>query len=149
MRRSGAPSSAGCSSPPSSRCSSYRPSTRSCARRRPRRTSSTSSSRARAKGPQRPHMPDAMEKKSRLVAASSIVAVIAAAAGTVALFARERTAQARQEEVLKKELNQGPGVQVARVTVAAAGRGVSLPPGGGGGRAAALHREGRGDGEEG
>src|SRR3954469_11186548 len=127
MRRSGAPSSAGCSSPPSSRCSSYRPSTRSCARRRPRRTSSTSSSRARAKGPQRPHMPDAMEKKSRLVAASSIVAVIAAAAGTVALFARERTAQARQSEALQKELAEGPMVQAVRVPLASAERVVSLP----------------------
>ena len=62
-----------------------------------------------------------------MVAASSIAAVIAAAAGTAALFARERAAQARQEEVLKKELEQGPVVRVARVAVAPADRVVSLP----------------------
>ncbi|HZX95068.1 MAG TPA: efflux RND transporter periplasmic adaptor subunit [Myxococcales bacterium] len=72
-------------------------------------------------------MPDAMEKKSRLVAASSIVAVIAAAAGTVALFARERTAQARQSEALQKELAEGPMVQAVRVPLASAERVVSLP----------------------
>jgi RND family efflux transporter MFP subunit len=65
--------------------------------------------------------------RSRLVAASSIIAVIAAVAGTAVLFARERAAQARQEEVLKKELGQGPVVRVARVVVAAADRLVSLP----------------------
>jgi len=53
--------------------------------------------------------------------------VIAAGAGTVALFARERSAQARQEEALKKELDQGPVVRVARVAVAPADRVVSLP----------------------
>ena len=68
-----------------------------------------------------------MPDRSRLVAASSIVAVIAAAAGTAALFARERSAQARQEEALKKELEQGPMVRVARVRVASADRVVSLP----------------------
>ena len=71
-------------------------------------------------------MPDTTGR-SRLVAASSVIAVIAAAAGAAALFARERSAQARQEEVLKKELEQGPMVRVAKVTVAAADRLVSLP----------------------
>jgi membrane fusion protein (multidrug efflux system) len=65
--------------------------------------------------------------KSRLVAASSIVAVVAAAAGSLALFTRERSAQARQEEALKKELEQGPTVRVARIAVAPADRVVSLP----------------------
>ena len=65
--------------------------------------------------------------RSRLIAASSIAAVIAAGAGTLALFARERSAQARQEEILKKELGQGPVVRVARVAVAPADRVVSLP----------------------
>jgi len=72
-------------------------------------------------------VPETPSGKSRLVAAGSIVAVIAAAAGTVALFARERSAQARQEEQLKKELEQGPLVRVARVAVAPADRVVSLP----------------------
>ena len=66
-------------------------------------------------------------RRTRLVAASSIAAVIAAAAGTVALFARERSAQARQSEALRKELSQGPLVQVARVALAPADRVVSLP----------------------
>ena len=66
-------------------------------------------------------------RRSRLVAASSIAAVIAAAAGTAALFAREHAAQARQEEALKKEVEQGPVVRVARVAVAPADRVVSLP----------------------
>ena len=65
--------------------------------------------------------------RSRLVFAGSIVLVIAAAAGTLALFARERSAQARQSETLEKELAQGPLIQVARVEVAPADRVVSLP----------------------
>jgi len=65
--------------------------------------------------------------RSRLIAASSIAAWIAAGAGTVALFARERSAQARQEEALKKELDQGRWFRVARVAVAPADRVVSLP----------------------
>ncbi len=65
--------------------------------------------------------------RSRIVAASSIAAVLAAAAGTAALFAREHAAQARQEEVLKKDLEQGPLVRVVKVAVAPADRVVSLP----------------------
>src|SRR5512140_3832822 len=76
--------------------------------------------------PPRPRMPES-NRKTRLVAASSIAAVIAAAAGTVALFARERSAQARQSEQLQKELAQGPLVRVARVALAPADRIVSLP----------------------
>ncbi len=63
----------------------------------------------------------------RLVAAGSIAAVVAAAFGAIALFARERSAQARQSEALEKEVSQGPVVQVARVEVAPAERIVSLP----------------------
>src|SRR5204862_1203378 len=97
-----------------------------CARRRPGPTSSTNSSRPRAAAPRRLPVPET-PNRSRLIAASSIAAVIAAGAGTVALFARERSAQARQEEALKKELEQGPVVRVARVAVAPADRVVSLP----------------------
>jgi RND family efflux transporter MFP subunit len=67
------------------------------------------------------------ERSRRLVAAGSIAVVIAAAAGAAALFARERSAQARQSEALEKELAQGPVVQVALVEVAKADRIVSLP----------------------
>jgi membrane fusion protein (multidrug efflux system) len=72
-------------------------------------------------------MPESNRRKTRLVTASSIVAVIAAMAGTVALFAREHSAQARQSEALRKELSQGPVVSVVRVPMAAAERIVSLP----------------------
>jgi len=71
-------------------------------------------------------MPES-NRKTRLVAVSSIAAVVAAAAGTVALFARERSAQARQSEALHKELAQGPLVQVTRVALGPADRVVSLP----------------------
>ena len=70
---------------------------------------------------------DERSNRSRLVAAGSIAAVIAAAAGALALFVRERSAQARQAEALEKELAQGPMVQVAKVEVAPANRLVSLP----------------------
>ncbi|MGZ6125544.1 MAG: hypothetical protein ACXWLR_11330, partial [Myxococcales bacterium] len=70
---------------------------------------------------------DETRKRSRLVAAGGIAVVIASAAGAAALFARERSAQARQSEALEKELAQGPVVQVARVEVAPADRLVSLP----------------------
>jgi membrane fusion protein, multidrug efflux system len=70
---------------------------------------------------------DETRNRSRLVAAGSILVVIASAAGAAVLFARERSAQARQSEALEKELAQGPVVQVARVEVAPADRLVSLP----------------------
>jgi RND family efflux transporter MFP subunit len=62
-----------------------------------------------------------------MIAAGSIVAVIATAAGTLALFARERSAQARQTEALQKELAEGPVVRVTKIELAAADRVVSLP----------------------
>jgi RND family efflux transporter MFP subunit len=70
---------------------------------------------------------DETRNRSRLVAAGSILVVIASAAGAAVLFARECSAQARQSEALEKELAQGPVVQVARVEVAPADRLVSLP----------------------
>src|SRR3989442_472212 len=66
-------------------------------------------------------------QRSPLIAAGSIAAVIAAAAGTVVLFVREHGAQARQTEALQKELAQGPVVRVARIELAPADRVVSLP----------------------
>jgi RND family efflux transporter MFP subunit len=66
-------------------------------------------------------------RKNRLIFVGSIAAVVAAAAGTVALFVRERSAQARQTEALQKELAEGPVVQVTRIELAAADRVVVLP----------------------
>jgi len=67
------------------------------------------------------------ENNKRLVAAGSAILVLAAAAGTAALFLREHNAQARQADILQKELAQGPTVRAARVEMAAADRVVSLP----------------------
>ncbi len=67
------------------------------------------------------------ENNKRLVAAGSAIFVLAAAAGTAALFLREHNAQARQADILQKELAQGPTVRAARVEMAAADRVVSLP----------------------
>jgi RND family efflux transporter MFP subunit len=67
------------------------------------------------------------DPKNRLIFVGSIAAVIAAAAGALALFARERSAQARQSEALRQELAQGPVVQVARIDLAPADRVVQLP----------------------
>jgi RND family efflux transporter MFP subunit len=72
-------------------------------------------------------MPETPNRRSRMIAAGSIVAVIATAAGTLALFARERSAQARQTEALQKELAEGPVVRVTKIELAAADRVVSLP----------------------
>ena len=58
----------------------------------------------------------------RLVAVGSAILVIAAAAGALTLFLRERNAQARQSDLLTKELAQGPTVRAARVETAAADR---------------------------
>jgi len=66
-------------------------------------------------------------RSERIVAASSIALVIAAAAGTLVLFLRERNARAAQAQTLKKELEQGPVVRVARVSLAPAERTVALP----------------------
>jgi RND family efflux transporter MFP subunit len=67
------------------------------------------------------------DNDKRLVAVGSAILVIAAAAGVLTLFLRERSAQARQEDWLKKELAQGPTVRAARVETAPANRVVVLP----------------------
>ncbi len=69
-------------------------------------------------------MSDNRKPKTTLVAA---LVVLAAAAGTATLFLRERNAQARQVEILRQELAQGPMVRVAEVPLASADRTVSLP----------------------
>lgn len=66
-------------------------------------------------------------KARRIVAASSIALVIAAAVGVTILFVREHSARASQAEGLRKELAEGPVVRVARVEVAPADRIVTLP----------------------
>jgi RND family efflux transporter MFP subunit len=67
------------------------------------------------------------QNRSRMIAVGSIAAVLATVAGTVALFAHERSAQARQSEALQKELAQGPVIQVAKIELAPVNRLVSLP----------------------
>jgi RND family efflux transporter MFP subunit len=67
------------------------------------------------------------DNDKRLVAVGSAILVIAAAAGALTLFLRERSAQARQADRLQKELAQGPTVRAARVETAAANRVVVLP----------------------
>jgi RND family efflux transporter MFP subunit len=67
------------------------------------------------------------ENNKRLVVAGSAIVVLAAAAGAAALFLREHNAQARQADILQKELAQGPTVRAARVEMATADRVVSLP----------------------
>src|SRR4051812_49545635 len=67
------------------------------------------------------------ERSSRLLAAGSAAVVIASAAGVAALFLRERSAQARQAETLRKEVDEGPGVRAVRVQLAPAERLVTLP----------------------
>jgi RND family efflux transporter MFP subunit len=67
------------------------------------------------------------DNDKRLVAVGSAILVVAAAAGALTLFLRERNAQARQSDLLTKELAQGPTVRAARVETAAADRTVVLP----------------------
>jgi RND family efflux transporter MFP subunit len=67
------------------------------------------------------------EKNSRATLVAAALVVIAAAAGTLTLFIRQRAAQARQVELLQHDLAQGPLVRVAEVQVASADRVVSLP----------------------
>ena len=57
----------------------------------------------------------ASEVKPRrgLVATTSIVVVLVVLAGVAALFLRERSANARQVELLKQRAEQGPVVRVA------------------------------------
>ena len=70
-------------------------------------------------------MSDQARPRTTLVAATLLV--VASAAGTVTLFVRQRSAEARQVELLKQELAQGPMVRVAEVPLASADRVVSLP----------------------
>jgi membrane fusion protein (multidrug efflux system) len=67
------------------------------------------------------------QKPSRMVAATGLVIVLAAAAGTATLFFRGRAAQARQVEQLQSDLSKGPLVRVAQVKLAASERLVTLP----------------------
>jgi RND family efflux transporter MFP subunit len=64
---------------------------------------------------------------SRVVAATGILIVIVAAAGTATLFLRERAAQAREVERIAGDLAKGPVVRVAQVKMAASNRVVTLP----------------------
>ena len=70
---------------------------------------------------------EAPPAKSSVVRTTSLVLVLAAAAGATALFVREHRANARQVEQLQRELDRGPVVRVARVKLAPAERVVSLP----------------------
>ena len=71
----------------------------------------------------------ASEVKPRrgLVATTSIVVVLVVLAGVAALFLRERSANARQVELLKQRAEQGPVVRVAPVKLGPADRVVTLP----------------------
>src|SRR4051812_46627479 len=66
-------------------------------------------------------------RKSRTTLISAALAVLVAAAGTLTLFLREHSAEAKQVEQLKQELAQGPLVRVAEVPVSSADRTVTLP----------------------
>jgi RND family efflux transporter MFP subunit len=67
------------------------------------------------------------QKPSKAVAATGIVFVLVAAAGTATLFFRERNAQAREVEQLQSDLSKGPLVKVAQVKLASSERLVTLP----------------------
>ena len=73
--------------------------------------------------------PSAVEPPPRAapIALASLLLVLAAVAGIVALFARQRSAQAEQSQVLQRELAAGPLVRVAHVKKGAAERTISLP----------------------
>ena len=53
-----------------------------------------------------------------LVRTTSVVLVVAAAAATAVLFVREHRANARQVEQIRRDLDRGPVVRVARVKLA-------------------------------
>src|SRR5256886_6153363 len=132
MLRWAAPSSAGSSSPPSSRFSWCRPSTPSCAAPRPARINWTSSSRRRATARPRSRCMveenrEAQPPRGSVIRTTSLVLVLAAVAGTAVLFVREHRANARQVEQLQRELDRGPVVRIARVKLAPAEHVVSLP----------------------
>jgi RND family efflux transporter MFP subunit len=67
------------------------------------------------------------QPRSALIVTTTILLVVAAAAGTIVLFAREHSAHAREVELLKREIDQGPVVRVVRVKVGSAERVVTLP----------------------
>lgn len=64
---------------------------------------------------------------SRSTLLAVAVVAVAALAGTLALFLRQRSAEARQVELLQRKVAQGPLVQVTTVQVAPADRVVTLP----------------------
>jgi RND family efflux transporter MFP subunit len=70
---------------------------------------------------------EAPPPRGSVVRTTSVVLVLAAAAGTAALFVREHRANARQVEQLQRELDRGPVVRIARVKLAPAEHVVSLP----------------------
>ena len=74
-------------------------------------------------------MAEQPEPKPRraLVATTSIVAVLVVLFGVAALFLRERSANARQVELLKQRADQGPVVRVAAVKLGPVDRTVTLP----------------------
>jgi len=65
--------------------------------------------------------------RGSVVRTTSVVLVLAAVAGTAALFVREHRANARQVEQLRRDVDRGPVVRVARVKLAPAQHVVSLP----------------------
>src|SRR3982074_2505287 len=79
-----------------------------------------------------------------LVRTTSVVLVVATAAATAALFVREHRATPRQVEKMRRDLDRGPVVRVARVKLAPAERIVSLPAEVRADRRAVLYVEGRG-----
>jgi membrane fusion protein, multidrug efflux system len=70
---------------------------------------------------------EAPPPRGSMVRATSVVLVVAAFAGTAVLFVREHRANARQVEQLRRDLDRGPVVRVARVKLAPAEHVVSLP----------------------
>jgi RND family efflux transporter MFP subunit len=70
---------------------------------------------------------EAPPPRGSAVRATSLVVVLAALAGTAVLFVREHRANARQVEQLRRDLDRGPVVRVARVKLAPAEHVVSLP----------------------
>jgi RND family efflux transporter MFP subunit len=69
-------------------------------------------------------MPESPQGRATVIAA--VVVALAAAAGTAALFIRQRSAEARQVELLRRDLAQGPLVRVVKVELGTAERIVSL-----------------------
>jgi membrane fusion protein, multidrug efflux system len=75
-----------------------------------------------------PEPDDRQDKpRSTLIVTTTVLLVVAAAAGAIVLFAREHSAHARQVELLRREIDQGPVVRVVRVKLAPADRVVTLP----------------------